>query len=95
MNVGRNEMRAELKIINTKHGLFFISNPNETIQKYLINIGEFEYYLVSFASSLIKNKPGLILGVGANIGTFSIPLAMKFPNCQFVAFEPQRTVFHH
>ena len=61
-------MRAELKVINTKHGLFFISNPNETIQKSLIQRGEFEYHLVSLASTLITNKPGLILDVGANIG---------------------------
>lgn len=88
-------MRAELKVVNTKHGIFFIINPNETIQKHLLNFGEFEYHLVSFASSLIRNKPGLILDVGANIGTFSIPLAIKFPNCQFTAFEPQRMVFHH
>ena len=88
-------MRAELKVINTKHGLFFISNPNETIQKSLIQRGEFEYHLVSLASTLITNKPGLILDVGANIGTFCVPLANKFPSYQIVAFEPQRTVFHH
>ena len=44
---------------------------------------------------VFKNKPGLIIAVGANIGTSSIPLAIEFPNCEFVAFEPQRTVYHH
>jgi len=85
----------ELKVIKTKHGLFFISNPNETIQKHLISHGEFEYPLVHFASSVLNIKPGIVIDVGANIGTFSIPLAINYPNCEFIAFEPQRTVYHH
>lgn len=85
----------KLKVINSKHGLFFISNQNETIQKHLISYGEFEYHLVRFASSLLNVKPGVVVDVGANIGTFSIPLAMSHPNCEFIAFEPQRTVYHH
>ena len=85
----------QLKVINTKHGLFFISNPNETIQKHLISNGEFEYHLVSFTKSVLNIKPGVVIDVGANIGTFSIPLAMHYPNCEFIAFEPQRTIYHH
>lgn len=36
-----------------------------------------------------------MIDVGANIGTFSIPLAMNYPNCEFIAFEPQRIIFHN
>jgi len=63
----------KLQVINTKHGLFFVSNHNETIQKHLKSYGEFEYQLVRFASSLLHIKPGVVIDVGAKIGTFSIP----------------------
>jgi len=84
-----------MKIINTKHGLFLISNPHETIQRQLTNSGQFEYHLVDLAIRLISKTKGVIVDVGANIGTFTIPVALNYPSREIVSFEPQRTVFHH
>lgn len=83
------------KIIKTKQGKFFIRNPNETIQKCLLKSGEFEIKLVELAIALAKQKEGTIVDIGANIGTFTIPLAHSFLLRDVFAFEPQRNIFHH
>ena len=83
------------KVISTNQGLFYLSNQNETIQKSLLFKGSFEYHLVKIAIELAKIKTGIIVDVGANIGSFAIPLALKYPSRDIVSFEPQRTVFYH
>ena len=83
------------KAFSTSQGLFYISNPNETIQKSLLIKGSFEYRMVKLAIKLAKFKDGIIVDVGANIGSFTIPLALNYPSREIVSFEPQRMVFHH
>ena len=41
---------------------------------------------------LINESSGTVLDIGANLGTFCIPLARKIPKLKFHAFEPQRIV---
>jgi FkbM family methyltransferase len=41
---------------------------------------------------LIGKSDGLVLDIGANLGTFCVPLAQKIPQLKFHAFEPQRIV---
>mgnify|MGYP001566150124 FL=1 len=43
--------------------------------------------------SLIKN-PSVIVDVGAHIGTFSIPVARRFPNATVYAVEPDAENYH-
>jgi FkbM family methyltransferase len=35
---------------------------------------------------------GKVLDIGANLGSYCIPLAKKYPNLDFYAFEPQRII---
>jgi FkbM family methyltransferase len=45
------------------------------------------------ALKLLINAPsGSVLDIGANLGTFCVPLARKIPKLKFHAFEPQRIV---
>jgi FkbM family methyltransferase len=41
---------------------------------------------------LIGKPDGQVLDIGANLGTFCVPLAQKIPQLKFHAFEPQRIV---
>jgi FkbM family methyltransferase len=41
---------------------------------------------------LINEQSGTVLDIGANLGTFCVPLARKIPKLKFHAFEPQRIV---
>jgi FkbM family methyltransferase len=45
------------------------------------------------ALKLLINEPsGTVLDIGANLGTFCVPLARKIPKLKFHAFEPQRLI---
>jgi FkbM family methyltransferase len=43
---------------------------------------------------LINEDPGVVLDIGANLGTFCVPLAKKIAKHTYHAFEPQRIVYY-
>jgi FkbM family methyltransferase len=43
---------------------------------------------------LMDKLDGLVLDIGANLGTFCVPLARKIPKLKFHAFEPQRIIYY-
>jgi FkbM family methyltransferase len=53
----------------------------------------YENDLHQLALKILIDKPdGQVLDIGANLGTFCVPLARKIPALEFHAFEPQRIV---
>ena len=53
----------------------------------------YESNVHQLALKMLLDKPdGLVLDIGANLGTFCVPLAQKIPQLKFHAFEPQRIV---
>ena len=53
----------------------------------------YENDIHQLALKLLINKPsGTVLDIGANLGTFCVPLARKISKLKFHAFEPQRIV---
>ena len=69
-------------------------NDKDLIGRCMEN-GHFEGYVVMKAVELLQNVPmGSILDIGANMGTFTLPLAYYNPKYVFVCFEPQRMVFN-
>ena len=53
----------------------------------------YENNVHQLALKILIDKPdGLVLDIGANLGTFCVPLARKIPQLKFHAFEPQRIV---
>jgi FkbM family methyltransferase len=44
---------------------------------------------------LLMNEPaGVVLDIGANLGSFCLPLAKKVPKHKYHAYEPQRIVYY-
>jgi len=43
---------------------------------------------------LINEDPGVVLDIGANLGTFCVPLAKKISKHTYHAFEPQRIIYY-
>jgi FkbM family methyltransferase len=55
----------------------------------------YENDLHQLALKILLDKPdGLVLDIGANLGTFCVPLAQKIPALKFHAFEPQRIIYY-
>ena len=87
--------KENLFIHSSKHGKFLICNGEESIQKALIENGEFEPLGVRLAIEFAEHKTGKIIDVGANIGVFTIPVANHFKEKKIIAVEPQKMVFMH
>jgi len=56
----------------------------EVLQKY----GYFETELIEISLEYLDKHPGTIVDVGANIGTYCLELAVKFPEYKIYAFDP-------
>lgn len=79
--------------IQTRHGLMNIHHPNDYISQHLIKHGEYEWYVVDIIRQLcLKQAPGTILDVGANVGCICLPVAKMFPDHDVLAFEIQPEV---
>ena len=53
----------------------------------------YENDIHQLALKILMDKPsGSVLDIGANLGTFCVPLARKIPKLEFHAFEPQRII---
>jgi FkbM family methyltransferase len=53
----------------------------------------YENDIHQLALKMLMGKPdGQVLDIGANLGTFCVPLARKIPALKFHAFEPQRII---
>jgi FkbM family methyltransferase len=80
---------------DTAQGRFLICNPAETIQHTLLREGHFEPLAARIAAAIVALKPGAVIDVGANIGVFSVAVALALPHCPVLSIEPQRMVFMH
>lgn len=96
--IKRNITPKEKTIINCNQIELLVINPYETIQNSLIKDHEFELFTSSFAKRILEIAPidGDIIDVGANIGTFAIPLARDMVSKKKIhCFECQKNVFLH
>jgi FkbM family methyltransferase len=78
-----------------RHGLMFYLAADTTIGQALDVYGEFADSENELMTEIVK--PGdVVLDVGANIGTVTLPLARRLgPSGLVIAFEPQRIIFQH
>jgi len=60
----------------------------DVIYKVLQDTGYFEDYIIDIIEAHLRQNPGTVIDVGANIGTVCIELATRFQDLQFHAFEP-------
>jgi FkbM family methyltransferase len=73
---------------------FIRLNDKDLIGKCM-SVGYFEGNNITKASELLYgNTDGVVLDIGANMGSFTIPLAYHLPHFSFVCFEPQRMVYY-
>lgn len=86
-------MLPNCELIQAHDVQFLVFKGNDLITNNLRVRGAYEPEITTIAHKIIsRHKTGLVLDVGANMGTFCIPLAKAFPNFVFRAFEPQRII---
>ncbi len=85
-------MLPDVEVIETDEGLkYALFKTRDYISTSIRKYGHFDQKIQDLAQSLITT--GVVLDIGANLGSFTIPLAKKNPNIKFIAFEPQEVVY--
>jgi len=72
---------------------YIIFNINDTISNSVRITGGFSDNIQQYAISLIKDKNKNILDIGANLGTFTIPIAKYINSGMVYSFEVQKIIF--
>lgn len=82
------------EIVTDKNGIKYrLLSQQDLIGRLLKIDGEFEPETQQITKYVIAGKEGRVLDVGANMGTYCIPLAKAYPHIEFVAFEVQQKFF--
>lgn len=82
-------------IIKVKDCRYLIFDKSDIISNILRNGDNYEAHLTDISKVLIGDaQDGCVLDIGANLGSYVIPIAKQFPNLRFFAFEPQRIVYY-
>lgn len=78
------------------HGLrFMVFATQDMVGSILRRKGHYEPEVASIARILLQRRePGTVLDIGANIGTFALPLARDYPGTRIECFEIQPVVHH-
>jgi FkbM family methyltransferase len=77
-------------------GIKYIILPtNDCISSQIREHGAFEFSLRRFCHALLQDKaPGVIVDIGCNLGSFTIPLALHYREHRFHCFDVQRAVLN-
>lgn len=60
-----------------------------------VRSGGYEKELQELSAKLLAtHTDGIVLDIGANLGSYVVPLAKQHPHLQFEAFEPQRIIYY-
>jgi len=89
---GTREMIPNCELVKVDGTQFLVFKGQDLISNHLKK-ELYENDTHQLALKILMDKPsGSVLDIGANLGTFCVPLARKIPNLEFHAFEPQRII---
>jgi FkbM family methyltransferase len=87
-------MLPNCQLINCLGHQYLVFKGNDLISNYIKKDG-YEIEVFAIAHKLLeKHKTGIVLDIGANMGTFSIPIARANPRLTVHAFEAQRIIYY-
>ena len=87
-------MLPNCELVNCFGTQYLVFKGNDLISNAVKEKG-YEIEVFALAHKLLeKHKGGTVLDIGANMGTFSIPLSKANPRLTFHAFEPQRIIYY-
>jgi FkbM family methyltransferase len=85
-------MLPNCELVKVDGTQFLVFKGSDLISNHLKK-ALYEDDIHQLALKMLIGKPdGQVLDIGANLGTFCVPLARKIPALKFHAFEPQRIV---
>lgn len=83
-----------MNVLETRHGRMMVRPGQDLISANLALHGHYEWDVVNLCAMIAGGyESGVVLDIGANIGTVTVPMAKAHPNYEIHAWEPQRVVF--
>lgn len=73
--------------LKTKHGILFFLNPNEYVDRFVIEHGYYESEVLEAVLGYLP-EGGVFWDVGSNIGLHAITVAFMIPRAKVFCFEP-------
>lgn len=87
-------MLPNCELINCLGNQYLLLKGNDLISNAIRN-GGYEVEVFALSHKLLeRHEDGVVLDIGANLGSFTVPLAARNPRFTFHAFEPQRIVYY-
>lgn len=87
-------MLPNCQLINCLGHQYLVFKGNDLISNCIKQDG-YEVEVFAIAHKLLeKHKAGIVLDIGANMGTFSIPIARANPRLTVHSFEAQRIIYY-
>ena len=87
-------MLPNCELVNVFGTQYLVFNGNDLISNALKQ-GGYEVEVFAIAQKMLqKHEDGVVLDIGANLGSFTLPLAKSNPHLTFHAFEPQRIIYY-
>lgn len=87
-------MLPNCQLVNVFGTQYLVFKGNDLISNALKQ-GGYEIEVFAIAQKLLqRHKDGVVLDIGANLGSFTLPLAKTNPHLTFHSFEPQRIIYY-
>lgn len=85
------------KLVESRHGWMLVNVNDAYLGQAILRYGECCELEVEFLVSLLSLRPGLVVEIGANIGTHTVPMAkaLATQRRQMIVIEPQPYIFQN
>lgn len=85
------------KLVESRHGWMLVNVNDAYLGQAILRYGECCELEVDFLVRLLSLRPGLVVEIGANIGTHSVPIAkaLAAQQRQMIVIEPQPYIFQN
>ena len=85
----------KVDIVKSRNAHFILFKGNDNISMGIRHHNGHDVDVEQVARLVLDNSPdGIVLDIGANLGSFSVPLAIDYPKFNFFGFEPQRVIYY-
>ena len=93
----RLDVAPPFSLVESRHGWMLVNRNDIYMGQAILRYGECCELEVAALVHLLSLRPGLVVEIGANIGTHSVPIAkaLAAQRRQMIVIEPQPFIFHN